>query len=46
MITAKAWGLRPSEFWESSDEDKAWMVAQQAAESRMLAWERQQAEKK
>ena len=38
--TARAWGMRPSEFWASSDSDQALMIAETITDARMRAWER------
>ena len=46
MRTAKAWGVRPSTLGLCSpDDDLAFMVAWTAAETQMLAWEQQEAER-
>ena len=42
----KAWGKKPSELGLcGEDDDLAYMVAWEQAENRMVAWERQEAEK-
>jgi hypothetical protein len=38
---AHAWGLRPSEFWASSRDDQAIMIARTLIRSEMAAWDSQ-----
>jgi hypothetical protein len=43
---AKAWGQKPSAVGLCAEEDDiAYMVAWEQAENRMIAWERQEAER-
>ena len=39
--TAKAWHLRPSEFWRASETDQVFMIQLEMTESAMRAWEMQ-----
>lgn len=39
---AARFGLRPLEFWASSEMDQAWMLCLLLTENKMLAWERLQ----
>jgi hypothetical protein len=44
--TAKAWGKKPSELGICGEEDDlAYMITWEQSESRMIAWERQEAER-
>ena len=46
MRTAKAWGIRPSE-WDTLDgETKAWMMAYDQASGQMESWEAETQRKK
>jgi len=42
VVTAKDWGLKPSEFWASSESDKAYMIATTRTQGKMATWERMQ----
>jgi hypothetical protein len=44
MIVAKEYHLKPSQFDNSTPEDKAWMIATWSTLKDMEAWESQQAE--
>lgn len=35
MSTAKAWGIKPSEWWRLSNEDKGWMMAYDIANNQI-----------
>lgn len=42
LTTAKAWGIKPSEWDELSGDDKGWMMALDQTQARMAAWEQEQ----
>ena len=44
MKTAKTWGLKPSQWDNASDEDKAQMMAFEEVSATMAAYEDQQSE--
>ena len=46
MLTAKAWGIRPSEWTALSIFDKAAMIATERTWNHMMAWEQLEARRR